>query len=53
MCKSIEIQNFRCFRKLSVDDIARVNLIAGSNNVGKTSLLEALFSTAVLTNPRS
>lgn len=40
---SVEIQNFRAFRHLTVQHLARVNLIVGKNNVGKTSLLEALW----------
>jgi len=43
MYTSFEIENFRCFRKLELPDLARVNLIAGKNNVGKTALLEAVF----------
>jgi ABC-type cobalamin/Fe3+-siderophores transport system ATPase subunit len=40
---SLEIENFRTFRHLRVKHLARVNLIVGKNNVGKTSLLEALW----------
>jgi ABC-type cobalamin/Fe3+-siderophores transport system ATPase subunit len=40
---SLEIENFRAFRHLRVPHLARVNLIVGKNNVGKTSLLEALW----------
>lgn len=39
---SLEIRNFRTFRNLKIDRLARVNLIVGENNVGKTTLLEAL-----------
>lgn len=39
---SVEIENFRCFRKLRVDGLAQVNLIVGANNAGKTVLLEAI-----------
>jgi len=39
---SFEIHNFRPFRHLKIKRLARVNLIVGKNNVGKTSLLEAL-----------
>lgn len=42
MLKSFAIRNFRCFRELTLDDLSRVNLIAGRNNVGKTALLEAI-----------
>lgn len=40
---SLEIQNFRALRHLKIERLARVNLIVGKNNVGKTSLLEALW----------
>lgn len=40
--ESLRIQNFRTFRDLTIDRLGRVNLIVGKNNVGKTSLLEAV-----------
>ncbi len=43
MYTSFSIQNFRGFEHLELKDLARVNLIAGKNNTGKTSILEALF----------
>ena len=43
MYTSFTIENFRLFEKLTVEPLARVNLIAGENNVGKTALLEALW----------
>src|SRR5260370_31076231 len=39
---SIEIENFRCFKKLTVGGLTPVNLIVGANNAGKTALLEAI-----------
>jgi predicted ATPase len=39
---SLEIQKFRAFDSLRIPRLSRVNLIVGKNNVGKTSLLEAL-----------
>ncbi len=39
---SLEIRNFRAFHDLKIERLGRVNLIVGKNNVGKTSLLEAL-----------
>jgi AAA ATPase domain len=39
---NLEIQGFRAFRKLKIERLGRVNLIVGKNNVGKTSVLEAL-----------
>ncbi|MDM8531760.1 AAA family ATPase [Anaerolineales bacterium HSG25] len=43
MHKSFSIKNYRCFGNLTIEPLARVNLISGKNNVGKTALLEALF----------
>ena len=43
MYTSFAIENFRCFEKLTVEPLARVNLICGENNTGKTALLEALW----------
>lgn len=44
MYKSFRVQNFRGFRDLQLDDLARVNLIAGKNNTGKSALLEAIYT---------
>jgi hypothetical protein len=41
MLRSLEISGFRTFRHLRVDGLARVNLVVGGNNAGKTSVLEA------------
>jgi len=38
----IEIENFRCFDSLNVENLKRVNLVSGDNNVGKSAFLEAL-----------
>ncbi|HKI35832.1 MAG TPA: AAA family ATPase [Gemmataceae bacterium] len=42
MFKHFTITNFRCFPELHLKELARVNLIAGKNNTGKTALLEAI-----------
>jgi len=39
---SLEIKNFRTFSHLFIEQLGRVNLILGKNNVGKTTLLEAV-----------
>jgi ABC-type cobalamin/Fe3+-siderophores transport system ATPase subunit len=39
----IKIENFRQFESITLEDIGQFNLILGDNNVGKTSLLEALL----------
>jgi AAA15 family ATPase/GTPase len=42
MLKSLEIKNFRCFESFRLEQLGQVNLLVGSNNSGKTSILEAL-----------
>ena len=42
MFKQFLINNFRCFATLALNQLKRVNLIAGKNNTGKTALLEAI-----------
>lgn len=51
MYQTFRVTNFRCFDQLTLNDIQRVNLIAGVNNVGKTALLEALFIHCGAYNP--
>ena len=43
MFECLKIRNFRGFNELKIDQLSDINLIAGRNNVGKTSLLEAIF----------
>lgn len=43
MLRNIVIHNFRLFEAFTIDNLARVNLIVGKNNVGKSSLLEAIY----------
>lgn len=43
MYTSFSIKNFRCLKDLTIEQLTRVNLIAGKNNMGKTALLEALW----------
>ena len=42
MMKSLHIKNFKNFKELTIERLGRVNLIVGKNNVGKSSLLEAI-----------
>ena len=43
MLTSIRIQGFKGFRDTEIKPIRKVNLILGGQNVGKTSLLEAVY----------
>ena len=49
---SLEIRGYRALRKLRIERLARVNLVVGKNNVGKTSLLEALWLYAYRGSPQ-
>ncbi len=53
MLQSFEISGFRAFQHLRLDRLGRVNLIVGKNNVGKTTLLEALWLYAGGCRPES
>ena len=48
---SLEIKNFRAFKHLRIEKLGRVNLIVGKNNVGKSSVLEALWIYAEQAEP--
>jgi len=43
LINSFHIKNYRGFREFTIQPLERVNLVTGSNNVGKTALLEALY----------
>jgi AAA15 family ATPase/GTPase len=53
MLRELTIENYRCFQKLHVKDLAQVNLIVGKNNVGKTSFLEAVYLYVSKANPKA
>ncbi len=42
MLKDFYADNYKLFEELQIDNLKRVNLIVGENNVGKTALLEAI-----------
>ena len=42
MIRSLKLENYRGFSKYELHDLGRVNLIVGTNNAGKTSILEAV-----------
>lgn len=53
MLERISIKNFRILKDLDLTDLHRINLVAGLNGSGKTSLLEATFLLTEGGNPRS
>jgi predicted ATPase len=42
MYTELSVAGFRCFESLRVDGLGQVNLLVGTNNSGKTSILEAV-----------
>ena len=42
MIKSLKIKNFKNLNGLEIPKLSQINLISGKNNVGKSSLLEAI-----------
>ncbi len=42
MLRSLSIENFRCFPRFELQKLGRLNLLVGTNNSGKTSILEAV-----------
>ncbi|WP_245612402.1 AAA family ATPase [Palaeococcus ferrophilus] len=42
MITSLRIENFRGIEKLKLNNLGQINVIAGKNNAGKSSVLEAL-----------
>ena len=52
MIRSVNILNFRCFEKLSLSRLARINVLVGHNASGKTALLEGLFL-SIATSPEA
>lgn len=42
MMRSLKIENFRCFKTFELQQLGKLNLLVGTNNSGKTSILEAV-----------
>ena len=43
MIRSIKIRNFKSLKELQISSLSRITLFGGKNNVGKSTLLEAIF----------
>lgn len=43
MIEKIKISNFKIFQTLFIDNLHQISLVSGKNNVGKSTLLEAIF----------
>ena len=42
MIDSFKINNYKGFKKFELNNLSQINIISGSNNTGKTALLEAI-----------
>lgn len=40
--KSIEFENYKCFKKAFISEIKAINVIIGKNNIGKSSILDVI-----------
>ncbi|WP_298273235.1 ATP-binding protein [Geobacter sp.] len=52
MITKLKIEGFKGFEELEVSRLSRISLLGGRNNVGKTSILEALFMFHDRLNPQ-
>jgi hypothetical protein len=52
MLRDLRISGFRGLRELAMSGLGRVNLLVGTNNCGKTSVLEAIHMLSAPGNPR-
>ena len=52
MLEQLRVHHFRGFEDLEVDRLRRINLIAGRNDTGKSTLLEAIFLLGSAANPQ-
>ena len=52
MIRTLRLENYRSFERYEFRDLARVNLLVGPNNCGKTSALEAVHLLVSRGDPR-
>jgi predicted ATPase len=53
MISSIRIEGYRGFEHFEMSGLGRVNLLVGTNNSGKTSVLEAIYLLSSMGDPIS
>ena len=52
MFSTLKIERFRGIKYARIDNLRKINLFFGKNNCGKSSLLDAVFLIAGLSNPK-
>ena len=52
MLERLRVRNFRGLSDVAIEEPGRINLVAGRNNAGKTTLIEMLFLLAGAGNPQ-
>ena len=52
MISKLSLKGFKGFEQLDIPSLSRITLLGGRNNVGKTSILEALFMFHDRLNPQ-
>jgi predicted ATPase len=53
MISSLHIEGYRGFEDFEMNDLGRINLLVGTNNSGKTSVLEAIYLLSSAGDPQS
>jgi hypothetical protein len=53
MISSVSIEGYRGFQEFQMNDLGRINLLVGTNNSGKTSVLEAIYLLSSMGDPAS
>lgn len=49
--KSLHYENYRGIKKLSIEQLRRVNIVGGLNGVGKTTFLDGIFTVLARNHP--
>ena len=52
MYTKLSIANLRGIKNLDIIDMSRINILVGPNNCGKTTILESIFLSLGMSNPR-
>ena len=51
MFTKLEIENYKSMKKVKLDNLEQINIFVGKNEVGKTTILEAIYLMIAPSNP--